>query len=35
VLSLRSNAPASPEHYKRLLADLPSLSHVTIEVNSA
>ncbi|MDR2214310.1 MAG: CDF family Co(II)/Ni(II) efflux transporter DmeF [Nevskiaceae bacterium] len=37
LLSLRSTAPQlqSPEHYKRLLADLPSLGHVTVEVNPA
>jgi cation diffusion facilitator family transporter len=35
VLALRSDAPHPPEHYKRLLADLPSLSHVTVEINPA
>jgi cation diffusion facilitator family transporter len=35
VLSLRSNAPFPPEHYKHLLADLPSLGHVTVEINPA
>ena len=35
VLSLSSNAPHPPDHYKRLLADLPSLGHVTVEINPA
>jgi cation diffusion facilitator family transporter len=35
LLSLRSGAPLPPEHYKRLLADLPSLGHVTVEINPA
>lgn len=33
LLSLSSNAPHPPAHYKRLLADLPSLGHVTVEIN--
>jgi cation diffusion facilitator family transporter len=35
VLSLRSGAPHPPEHYKQLLADLPTLGHVTVEINPA
>ena len=35
VLSLSSSAPHPPEYYKRLLADLPSLGHVTVEINPA
>jgi cation diffusion facilitator family transporter len=33
VLSLRATAPHAADHYKGLLADLPTLSHVTVEVN--
>ncbi len=32
VVSLVSDHPAPPDHYKRRLADLPHLSHVTVEV---
>lgn len=35
VLSLSSSAPHPPDHYKRLLAELPSLGHVTVEINPA
>lgn len=31
VVSIVASAPQAPEHYKRRLADLPGLSHVTIE----
>ena len=33
ILSIEAAAPLSPEAYKRCLADLPTLSHVTVEVN--
>ncbi len=32
VVSLVSDRPAAPDHYKARLADLPHLSHVTVEV---
>ena len=32
-LSVVSHHPMTPEHYKRLLCDIPHLSHVLIEVN--
>lgn len=31
VVSIVSSAPQAPDHYKRRLADLPGLSHVTVE----
>ncbi len=33
ILSIESAQPVSPDEYKRRLADLPTLSHVTVEVN--
>ena len=32
-LSVVSHHPMAPEHYKRLLYDIPHLAHVLIEVN--
>ena len=32
IISLVTHAPKRPEHYKQLLADIPHLSHVTVEV---
>lgn len=34
IVSVVSHAPQPPGHYKRLLAGLPSLSHITIEVHA-
>lgn len=34
IVSLVTGRPKSPEAYKALLADLPTLSHVTVEVNT-
>lgn len=33
ILSVVTHYPRDPEHYKRLLADIPSIAHVTVEVN--
>jgi len=33
IISLVTHLPRAPEHYKALLADLPELAHVTIEVH--
>jgi Co/Zn/Cd efflux system component len=32
IVSLNCESPQSPDYYKRQLADLPGLSHLTIEV---
>ncbi|MET0293203.1 MAG: CDF family Co(II)/Ni(II) efflux transporter DmeF [Steroidobacteraceae bacterium] len=33
ILSIEATQPASPDDYKRCLVDLPTLSHITVEVN--
>ena len=33
IISLVTHHPREPEHYKSLLAELPDLGHVTVEVN--
>jgi Co/Zn/Cd efflux system component len=33
IATLTTSSPQPPAHYRSLLADLPSLGHVTIEVN--
>ncbi|MBF0625514.1 MAG: CDF family Co(II)/Ni(II) efflux transporter DmeF [Magnetococcales bacterium] len=33
ILSLVTHSPRPPEHYKNLLAELPSIAHLTVEVN--
>ncbi|WP_028116660.1 CDF family Co(II)/Ni(II) efflux transporter DmeF [Ferrimonas senticii] len=33
IISVVSHQPQSPDHYKSLLANLPQLAHVTVEVN--
>jgi Co/Zn/Cd efflux system component len=35
MASLRGANLAAPDHYRQLLADLPQLAHVTVEVNPA
>jgi cation diffusion facilitator family transporter len=34
ILAVVSDAPAPPEHYKRLLAPIEALSHITVEVHA-
>jgi len=34
MLSVVTHYPQNPEHYKALLADIPDLVHVTVEVNT-
>ncbi|MCC2113689.1 MAG: CDF family Co(II)/Ni(II) efflux transporter DmeF [Hyphomicrobiales bacterium] len=34
IVSLVTHYPQSPEHYKRLLAEMPDIVHVTVEVNA-
>jgi cation diffusion facilitator family transporter len=34
ILSIEATEPLSPDVYKRCLTDLPTLSHITVEVNS-
>ncbi len=35
MVSLRGRGPGHPDRFRALLADLPQLAHVTVEVNPA